>query len=250
MCTITLAWQAFADSPVIVVANRDEYLDRPSEPPTQREWEKAVIAPKDSEASGTWIGYNEDGVLVALTNRWIEGDIDGDRSRGLLVRDALKRESAEEAARYVERDLDERTYDGFNLIAVDATAALLVEFDGVRRVRNLEPGVQVIVNVGANSTYDIPATRESDGRKQAENANKLQEALTPEPGETGNQWADRARKTIADHEYGVCLHGEVYGTRSSSVIRMGTERITYQYADGPPCETEFEPVAADLSAEF
>lgn len=240
MCTLTLAWQVFENAPVVVAANRDEYFDRPSEPPRKRDWESAVVAPMDREAEGTWIGYNEHGVVVVITNRWTEASIEGDRSRGLLVRDALAHESAEAAVRYVERELDARTYDGFNLAVVDAAAALLVEWDGSRRIRNFDPGIHVVVNVGADGIYDIPPERHDDGRKQAENADAVRATLQPEPGEDAETWRARASDVIADHEYGVCIHGAVFGTRSSSLITVRDEGVSYAYADGPPCETEYE----------
>lgn len=246
MCTITLAWQVFEDSPVVLAANRDELVDRPSEPPARRDWETGVVAPKDSEAAGTWIGYNEHGVLVAITNRWTDRSIDGDRSRGLLVRDALAYESAREAVQFVERDLDERSYQGFNLLVADANSALLVEWDGNRRVRTLDPGIHVVVNVGADGQYVIPDELERRGREQAENANRLAEVLRPEPGEEAAAWLERASGTISDHEYGVCIHRDSFGTRSSSLIHMRSEGVSYQYANGPPCETPFEPVEASI----
>lgn len=246
MCTITLAWQVFEDSPVVLAANRDEQVDRPSEPPARRDWEARVVAPKDSEAAGTWIGYNEYGVLVAITNRWIDRTIDGDRSRGLLVRDALAYESAREAVQFVERDLDGRTYQGFNLLVADANSALLVEWDGNRRVRTLDPGVHVVVNVGADGQYAVPAEFEQRGLDQAENANRLAEALRPEPGEGATAWLERARDAVSDHEYGVCVHHDGFGTRSSSLIHIRSEGVSYRYADGPPCETQFESVEASI----
>ncbi len=246
MCTIALAWQTFTDSPVIVAANRDEQLDRPAEPPTKREWGASVVAPADRRKSGTWIGYNEHGVLVAITNRWDERDVAGERSRGLLVRDALGSETAEDAIRHVEREIDERSYEGFNLLAVDEYSALLVEHDGIRQIQNLDPGVHVIVNVGADGRYEIPESRADAGRSQAANAEELLTALTPEPGEDGVSWLSRTSDVIADHSYGVCIHGDGFGTRSSSLIRMGAAGVSYRYADGPPCETDFEQVSVEL----
>ncbi len=247
MCTFTLAWQVFEDAPVVVAANRDELLDRPSDPPAVRDWGATVVAPTDREAGGTWLGYNDHGLLVGLTNRWTGESVESDRSRGLLVREALGSESATAAVRFVERELDERTYDGFNLIAVDAGAAVLVEFDGSRAVRNLSPGVHVIVNVGADGSYDVPEARSEAGVEQANNADTVQAALRPEPGETSQSWFDRAGSVLGDHEYGVCLHHENFGTRSSSLIRLGTDDVTYRFADGPPCKTPFETVAgADI----
>lgn len=246
MCTFTLAWQVFEDAPVVVAANRDEFFDRPSETPARRDWEVPTIAPKDQEANGTWIGYNEHGVLVAITNRWLEEPIEADRSRGLLVRDALGHETAEAAARFVERELDERTYDGFNLVIVDDAAAILVEWSGSRRVTNLDPGVHVVVNVGADGRYAIPSHRQSIGEQQADNADALQAALRVEPGEHADEWLDRAAAALGNHDYGVCVHRGEFGTTSSSLITLGADGDSYEFADGPPCETPYEPVVVSF----
>jgi len=245
VCTLVLAWQVFADAPVAVAANRDELLGRPSEPPAVRDWEVPAVAPLDSEAGGTWIGYNEHGVLVAITNRWTDGELGGDRSRGLLVRDALSYESAEAAVRFVERDLDTRSYEGFNLVVADATAAILIEWDGGRHLRHFEPGVHVVVNTGADGAFTIPTSRAEAAQEQADNAEAVRAALQPEPGEESGAWLDRAASVIADHEYGVCVHRDGFGTRSSSLLRLGDERV-YEFADGPPCRTPFERVEGQV----
>lgn len=245
MCTFTLAWQTFEDAPVVVAANRDEQFDRPTVPPARRDWNADVVAPADEEAGGTWLGYNEHGVLVALTNRWVDEDLSGERSRGLLVRDALGFESAEDAARHVERELDEQSYEGFNLVLADQSAALLVEWWGGRRLRNLDPGVHIVVNVGADGEYVIPSYREAAGQRQATNADAVRATLQPEPGEGSREWLDRASEVISDHEYGVCIHGDGFGTRSSSLIQMDSE-VLWKFADGPPCRTAYERVEAVL----
>jgi hypothetical protein len=246
VCTLTIAWQVFDDAPVVVAANRDESLDRPSDPPAARDWGAAVVAPVDREAGGTWLGYNEHGVVVGLANRWTAESVDGDRSRGLLVREALGHASATDAVRYAEAELDARAYEGFNLVAADASAALLVEHGDGRRVRNLTPDVHVVVNVGADGVYDVPAGREDAGGRQAKNADAVRVALQPEPGERSREWLDRAATVLGDHEYGVCLHHGNFATRSSSLVRVGSEAISYEYADGPPCETPFEPVGSQV----
>ena len=245
MCTLVLAWQVFADTPVVAAANRDELLDRPSEPPAVRNWETCAVAPLDAEAGGTWIGYNKHGVLAAITNRWTDTDLSGDRSRGLLVRDVLRHETAESAIRYVERELDARSYEGFNLAVADAAAAMLVEWDGRRRLRQFEPGVHVVVNTGADGAFSIPANRAETAETQADNAGTVRAALRPDPGEGSEAWLDRAGTVVADHEYGVCVHGDGFGTRSSSLIRLG-DGVTYEFADGPPCRAEFERVEGQV----
>lgn len=243
MCTLVLAWQVFENAPVLVAANRDEATDRPAEPPARRDWGAGVVAPKDLEAGGTWFGYNEHGVAVGVTNRWLDEDVEGERSRGLLVRDALGADTAEEAVRSVERELDERTYDPFYLLAADANAAVLVESGRGRTVRNLAPGVHVVVNVGADGQYSIPAGRREAAGEQAANADRVRETLQPAPGETPDHWLGRAAELLADHEFGACVHGDGFGTRSALLLSMDGDDATFEFADGPPCETPFEPVA-------
>jgi len=245
VCTIALAWGTFPDTPVAVAANRDELLDRPSERPARRQWGAEVVAPADAEAGGTWLGYNEHGLLAAVTNRWTDTELAGERSRGLLVRDALSHESAEAAARAVETAVREAEYDGFNLLLADEAAAVVLEWDGQLAVRTLEPGVHVVVNVGADGDYRIPSARPEAGERQAHNADRLREVLRVEPGEEPDEWLDRAGETIADHDYGVCVHHDGFGTRSSSLIGLG-DRRRYDYADGPPCRTAFERVESQV----
>ncbi|WP_435064058.1 NRDE family protein [Halobaculum sp. EA56] len=242
MCTLTLAWQVFEYAPVCVAANRDESYGRPSEPPAERDG--GVIAPRDAEAGGTWMGVTRDGLFVGVTNRWVEG-LAGERSRGLLVDDCLRAGSAEDAARLVERSCREHEYDGFNLVVADESAAILLEWDGHLSVTPFEPGVHVVVNVGADGTYVEPPRRPEAGPEQAHNAGRLRAHLAPEPGESADEWLDRAGEALGDHEFGVCVHGDGYGTVSASLVRVGAGGIRYDHAEGPPCETAFEPVPVD-----
>ncbi|WP_136717786.1 NRDE family protein [Halorientalis salina] len=246
MCTLVIAWQVFADTPVAVAANRDELLDRPSEPPATIANDPRIVAPQDGDAGGTWIGYNEHGVFAAITNRWVDADLAGDRSRGLLVRDVLEHESAEDAARFVEREVDAHEFEGFNLVVADSSAAVLLEWGGRLAVRNLDPGVHVVVNVGADGDFFVPSHRPDAGQQQAENATAVRTALQPEPGERAGTWLERAADVISDHEYGVCVHHDRFGTRSSSLLTIGPGGANYRFAPGPPCETEYHSVDADL----
>ena len=243
MCTFIVAWQVFPDAPVVVAANRDEVFGRASQPPGLYSEEPRIVAPSDAEAGGTWIGYNEHGVVAAITNRWIDADLAAERSRGLLVRDVLRHESAEEAARFIERSAREHEYDGFNLVVLDEAAALLLEWSGHLGIRNFDPGVHIVVNVGADGRFEIPAARPDVGERQAENARRALEDLQPEPGESPGEWHERAAAALCDHDYGFCVHGDGFGTRSSSLIRADRDgTVTYRFADGPPCRTEYEPI--------
>ena len=241
MCTLTVAWQVFPDYPVLAAANRDESFGRPSEPPG--DYEPGVVAPRDAEVGGTWIGHTADGLFVGITNRWVEG-VASERSRGLLVRDCLRADSAEAAARHVERAVTTDAYDGFNLLVADSGAAILLEWDGQLSVRTLDPGVHVLVNVGLDGEFYHPPDRPDAGPEQADGARWLRGHLRPAPGEAPLDWLDRAGSALGDHEFGVCVHGDGFGTVSSSLIALG-EETRYEFADGPPCETAYEPVRAD-----
>ncbi|MFB6228952.1 MAG: NRDE family protein [Halobacteriales archaeon] len=247
MCTIVLAWRVFEETPVAIAANRDEGVDRPASPPEVVDADPRVVAPRDEEAGGTWIGYNEAGVLAAITNRWTDREREGERSRGLLVRDALAERSAEDAACAVERELDARAYDCFNLVLCDAETAIVLEWDGRLRVSNLAPGVHTVMNVGHDGDFEVPERRREPGERQIESARLLGRDLAPTPGEVADPWLDRAGEALGDHDYGVCVHADGFGTRSSSLIALDADgRGTYRYADGPPCRTPYGTVEADI----
>ena len=243
MCTLIVAWRVFEDTPVCVAANRDEATDRPSIPPHVRDEDgkPTVLAPRDDRAGGTWLGYNDAGVLVAVTNRWVSGE--GERSRGLLVDDCLSERSVSAAIGALETELRTRSYAPFHLLAADGNACLLVVHDGdgtcIRH--RLSPGVHIVVNVGFDGEWFVPKQRPEAGRRQGRNADRIRSELQPKAGERAAEWTDRAGSILGDHDYGVCLHGEGFGTRSSSLVRLGADRV-FEYADGPPCESPFERI--------
>ena len=243
MCTLTLAWRLF-DPPVAVAANRDEAHDRPSDPPTVRGDQRRFLAPRDAEAGGTWIGLTETGLVAAVTNRWLDADRSGDRSRGLLVEDCLRRPSAAAAVRTVEREVDRRSYDGFSLVLADDDAAVLLSYDGTLTITRLDPGVHVVGNVGGvingADRFVVPARRGSDGAERADSARRVANAVSPGTDESAVEWLDRANDVLADHAYGACLHGDGFGTRSFTRIVTGPAPAM-AFADGPPCETPAEP---------
>ncbi|WP_440765152.1 NRDE family protein [Natronorubrum sp. DTA7] len=248
MCTLTLAWQIFEDAPVAVAANRDEAIEREALPPDVYREDPLVVAPRDAEAGGTWIGYNERGVFAGITNKWTAAELAAERSRGLLVADVLEAESAAAGAAALEDAVAEDEYDGFYLVIADQSDAYCYYWDGDLSRVEFEPGVHVVVNVAVDETVDVPSVRPDVGRQQADNARAVREALSVEEGsdESVSAWLERAGTVLGDHEYGVCIHENGFGTRSSSLIALGPDGGRYSFAAGPPCETAYEPV--DLEA--
>ena len=70
MCTVVILRRPAHDWPLLLAANRDEMRERPWAPPA-RHWpdRSHVVAGIDLEASGTWLGVNDDGLTAAVLNR-------------------------------------------------------------------------------------------------------------------------------------------------------------------------------------
>ena len=119
MCLILLALHTHPSFKLILAANRDEYYDRPSEPP--RFWKDAphILAGRDLVASGTWLGITRKGRISAVTNYRDPATIKPDApSRGKLVSDFLLSDLDPLSHLEVIRREKER-YNGFNLILGD-----------------------------------------------------------------------------------------------------------------------------------
>ena len=71
MCTLVAYFDKGASFPLIVATNRDEQLSRPSTPPQLHAGNPAWIAPRDEVAGGTWLGLNERGLFVGVTDGFV-----------------------------------------------------------------------------------------------------------------------------------------------------------------------------------
>lgn len=243
MCTLILAFNEFDNAPIVVAANRDEQKNRPANPPEKISNNPRSIAPRDKKAGGTWIGYNENSVFVGITNRWVTPTIPAERSRGLLVLDALKTPTTKQSVITVVEELVTQAYDGFNFVIADPSTAYVITWDGTMELTELQSGVHVIMNAGFNDNFEIEPSVINREKTQLENAERIRLELQPKEAETPEEWLDRAAIILSDHEYGVCVHENGYGTRSSSLLTIYENKpATYRFADGPPCVTEFTPI--------
>ncbi|MBV8034277.1 NRDE family protein [Roseateles sp.] len=117
MCLAALALGAHPRFPLVIAANRDEVFGRPTAPMA---WWTAggvdLLAGRDLEAGGTWLGLTRAGRLALLTNvREPDRRLDGAPSRGELVVEWLAgRDEAPAFARRLRPG-----YNGFNLITAD-----------------------------------------------------------------------------------------------------------------------------------
>jgi uncharacterized protein with NRDE domain len=242
MCTLIVLDRIVAGYPVVVASNRDEQYARPAAPPSLVSGESggrpAFVAPQDLEAGGTWMGVNAQGLFAGLTNRPPApgpAAAGSRRSRGLLVRDALLCPSAAEAASRLRREAG-GDYSPFHLLIADGKDTFLfVRGPEGARLEVLDPGRHVICN--------------------------------RDPADSGSRKLARLRETVAAIEVGAglervlaaltlalrghpdpeqplenpCVHTPAYGTRSSTLLALGTgsRRSRMWHAEGPPCEAKY-----------
>jgi uncharacterized protein with NRDE domain len=119
MCLILLAWQSHAEYPLIVAANRDEFYARRTRPASW--WGQAVslLAGRDEEAGGTWLGVNRRGRFAVVTNVRAPSERNPHAtSRGLLVLSALQT-SLSLPASIQDCAARQQSFNGFNLILAE-----------------------------------------------------------------------------------------------------------------------------------
>jgi uncharacterized protein with NRDE domain len=150
MCLIAWNWQPDSETPLLLLANRDEFYARPAEP--LRWWDGGqVLAGKDLQAGGTWLGVGRNGRLAAITNIRVPVIDPGNRpSRGTLVADFLRgdQDSAGYLAALAQRADD---YSPFNLIVFDGLRFMGMESRS-KRVHPIVPGIGAV----SNADFDTP----------------------------------------------------------------------------------------------
>ncbi|TVO63630.1 NRDE family protein [Denitromonas ohlonensis] len=145
MCLIAIAWQQHPDYPLIVIANRDEFFDRPAAPAHWWPDPAGLLAGRDLRGGGTWLGVGRNGRFAALTNYRDPKQNRADaRSRGdLVVRVATNDQSA--AAFGAQVIAEREDYNPFNLLVSDGDALVAVE-SVTGQSHTLPPGVHTLSN--------------------------------------------------------------------------------------------------------
>ena len=225
MCLIVIAWRAREDLPLAVAANRDEWRDRPAEPAHWWPDHPELLAGRDLQAGGTWMGVTRNGRFAAVTNFRDPAERRSTaRSRGTLVTEYLL--GTESPPRFL-ASLAARSgdYNGFNLILGDVASLFYFSSrEGIARV--IEPGVHGL----SNHLLDEPWPKVVRGRM------RMQEALTQhDPAEplfgllsdqeqvaddalprtgVGIEWERRLSSAL--------IAGAEYGTRASTVMTLAS----------------------------
>jgi len=159
MCTLVILRRPEHRWPVLIGANRDEMIDRPSQPPG-RHWpdRPEVVAGLDSLAGGSWLGINDWGVAAAVLNRHGSlGPSPDRRSRGELVLEALDHADAVAAAEALSH-LEPEAYRTFNLIIADERDGFWLRHAAGARIE-LHPLKDGLSMIAAGDIDDIGTRR-------------------------------------------------------------------------------------------
>ena len=199
MCLILVAWKVHAHLPLVVAANRDEFHARAA---SRADWwpdHPEILAGRDLQAKGTWLGISRSGRFASVTNYRGAHDPGAAESRGALVTRFLV--DGPDPETYISK-ISPRNYSGFNLLVADRDELwwLSNRDSGARR---LQPGYYALGNL----LLDSPEVREVKARFERTLA-----ALEPMFSLL------RTAKIVAP----------VYGTRCSTVVLAdGTGRTQF-----------------------
>ena len=232
MCFIVFAHRIHPRYRLVFASNRDEFYERPTAPASFWDDAPEVLAGRDLQGGGTWMGITRTGRFAALTNhRDLRNIKENAPTRGALVADFLTGDQPPKA--YLEAVAAEADrYNGFNLLVGDTND--LYSFSNVDPViRMLPPGLYGL----SNAVLDTPWPKVERGKEglktllQSEDVEvnalldllsdqqKAPDAALPETG-IGDEW-ERLLSSIF-------IESETYGTRASTIVLIDhEEHVTF-----------------------
>lgn len=221
MCLLVVGFGVHPLYDLVVAGNRDEYHSRPTA--ALDWWSEApdILAGRDLEAGGTWLGVHRNGRLAAVTNfREGQARLPTSPSRGELVADFLA--TGLSAAEYLQGlRLRATAYAGFSLLLADRDCLWYASNRSSNWALRLAPGIYGL----SNDLLDTPWPKLLRSRaglgawidRGTTASQRLFELLADrEPAAWGpaEPTAELARAASA----AFIVHAS-YGTRASTVVR-------------------------------
>mgnify|MGYP006276319001 CR=1 FL=1 len=231
MCLIAFALNQHEEYPFILAANRDEFYQRKTAPLHWWEDHANILAGRDLEAMGTWMGMSKEGRFAAVTNYRDLSNIDPSRkSRGDLTKNFLLDQS--QGKTYLEALYEESdNYNGFNLLVGDVKN--LYHYSNYEKKINAIPdGIHGLSNSLLNTPWPKvqwlkdQLKNSLEGPLYPEDLMKLlhNESLAPDDQlpDTGVGYEMEKKLSAA------CIRMEGYGTCCSTIILADKKgEVTY-----------------------
>ncbi len=243
MCILAIQYQLVPETPILVAANREEFYERKSLPPSIQSGKPRVLCGLDQEAGGTWLGVNQHGLFVAACNRLRASVPVAPRSRGVLCRELLRSGSARRAVDVALDEISGGQYDGVNFVVADAESGWVVHGGDDYEAVRLDEGLSIIGNNDVNDPRD----------ERVKLAHRLLTLQTLDSPVKFLAVASKvfARPTSAPGRPSMVVRGDERGTVSSTLLALGVKPrdAIYQYADGAPDRAKYEdfsPLLRDI----
>jgi uncharacterized protein with NRDE domain len=234
VCLIVFAWKAHRAYPLVLAANRDEFLERPSLPLDYWDNLPNVLGGRDLEKGGSWFATHMDGRWAAVTNFRDGGAAPPSApSRGHLVLDYVASDDpAKDYAERISGPLAE--YPGCNLLLGDTDSLLFasnrwqgghtVEFQAV------SAGVHGLSNHSLDTPWPkVERSKRTMQRLLDTDGEKLVEELFVLLADRTPAREQELPATGVPHEWERTLSApfivaEHYGTRASTVVLVDNQR--------------------------
>lgn len=224
MCLLVFANNVHPNYKLIFAANRDEFYNRPSDQVDYWSEFPDLLAGRDLQAGGTWLGITKQGRFAAITNfRDLKNFRNDAPTRGNLTLDFLVNDiSPLDYYNSLKETLNQ--FNGFNLI-IGTVNELFYFSNKTGGLKKLESGVHGI----SNAILDTPWPKVEKSKRNLKN---LIEQGDIHPWEILNLLDDTSLakdEELPDTGVGlelermlspVFIKSENYGTRSSTIITV------------------------------
>lgn len=159
MCLLSFSWNQHPEYKLILVANRDEYFDRPTK--GLHQWDNGIYAGKDLKGGGTWLGFHPNGKFAALTNfRDPKNDKPLSRTRGELVTGFLNGDLSPKA--YLSQlEKIKQDYNGFNLLVAEKEELMVLSNYG-GGIQEVSSGIHGLSNAFLNTPWPKVESAKAD----------------------------------------------------------------------------------------
>jgi len=231
MCLILFAYRMQNSTPLIIAANRDEFYTRPTK--AAHYWDNFpdLLAGKDLEAGGTWLGVTKTGRFAAVTN--LASVVrSAPISRGGLALNFLN--SRQDSADYAE-SLKKDHYQGFNLLLFDGSSLVYISNGREEKIQKLTPGYYGLSNANLDSNW--PKVHQGKrGLKHLVQSGHMEGSIPARERHTHLVQLLQAELSTPDMglkdagEYRAAssfIRGEEYGTRASTGVFIGDTSISF-----------------------
>lgn len=144
MCLIVFSWNPDSDYPLVVLANRDEFHQRPTQAIHYWKDDPDILGGKDLQSGGSWLAFSNKARLAAVTNYREVPAPESKLSRGKLVKDFVCGTTS--STEYLSQLSDSADlYSGFNLLVWDGKT-LCYFSNRMNEIKTLATGIYGLCN--------------------------------------------------------------------------------------------------------